>query len=115
MTEKKISRLTATNIVVANMIGVGVFTSLGFQVIGIHSHFALMSLWLIGGLISLCGALSYAELAAGSNAVAASIQRELGDDQSPVIVLGHKQPAMLLGFLGLGFAFRQSRRKVSFA
>src|SRR5258708_243464 len=64
MTEKKISRLTATNIVVANMIGVGVFTSLGFQVIGIHSNFALMSLWLIGGLISLCGALSYAELAA---------------------------------------------------
>jgi APA family basic amino acid/polyamine antiporter len=64
MTEKKISRLTATNIVVANMIGVGVFTSLGFQVIGIHSNFALMALWLIGGLISLCGALSYAELAA---------------------------------------------------
>jgi APA family basic amino acid/polyamine antiporter len=64
MSENKISGFAATNLVVANMIGVGVFTSLGFQVIGIHSNFALLSLWLIGGLIALCGALSYAELAA---------------------------------------------------
>jgi APA family basic amino acid/polyamine antiporter len=61
---EKISGFAATNLVVANMIGVGVFTSLGFQVAGIHSRFALMSLWIIGGLIALCGALSYAELAA---------------------------------------------------
>jgi APA family basic amino acid/polyamine antiporter len=64
MSETKISGFAATNIVVANMIGVGVFTSLGFQVIGIHSNFALLSLWVIGGLTALCGALSYAELAA---------------------------------------------------
>jgi basic amino acid/polyamine antiporter, APA family len=63
MTEKKISGLTATNIVVANMIGTGVFVSLGFQVISIHSDFALLALWLIGGILSLCGALCYAELA----------------------------------------------------
>jgi APA family basic amino acid/polyamine antiporter len=64
MTEKKISGLTATAIVVANMIGTGVFTSLGFQVIDIHTDFSLLALWLIGGLAALCGALSYAELAA---------------------------------------------------
>jgi len=63
MSERKISGLTATNIVVANMIGTGVFVSLGFQVISIHSDFAVMSLWVIGGLLSLCGALCYAELA----------------------------------------------------
>jgi basic amino acid/polyamine antiporter, APA family len=63
MTERKISGLTATNIVVANMIGTGVFVSLGFQVISIHSDFAIMALWIIGGLLSLCGALCYAELA----------------------------------------------------
>jgi basic amino acid/polyamine antiporter, APA family len=63
MTERKISGLTATNIVVANMIGTGVFVSLGFQVISIHSDFAIMALWVIGGLLSLCGALCYAELA----------------------------------------------------
>ena len=63
MSERKISGLTATNIVVANMIGTGVFVSLGFQVISIHSDFALIALWLIGGILSLCGALCYAELA----------------------------------------------------
>jgi APA family basic amino acid/polyamine antiporter len=64
MTENKISGLTATNIVVANMIGTGVFTSLGFQVASIHSDVALIALWVFGGVAALCGALCYAELAA---------------------------------------------------
>jgi basic amino acid/polyamine antiporter, APA family len=63
MTERKISGLTATNIVVANMIGTGVFVSLHFQVMSIHSDFALIFLWILGGFLSLCGALCYAELA----------------------------------------------------
>lgn len=54
---------TATAIVVANMIGTGVFTSLGFQLVNITSGFAIMALWLVGGIVALCGALSYAELA----------------------------------------------------
>jgi len=53
---------TAVSIVVANMIGTGIFTSLGFQVIDIKSGFALLSLWLIGGISALIGALAYAEL-----------------------------------------------------
>ncbi|WP_375435310.1 APC family permease [uncultured Hymenobacter sp.] len=60
----KISRTTGVAIVVANMVGTGVFTSLGFQVIDIQSGFALLMLWAVGGLIALCGALSYGELAA---------------------------------------------------
>ncbi|GAA4365326.1 amino acid permease [Hymenobacter saemangeumensis] len=60
----KISFLTGAAIVVANMVGTGVFTSLGFQVLDIQSGFALMMLWLVGGLIALCGAVSYGELAA---------------------------------------------------
>ncbi|MBF9142372.1 APC family permease [Hymenobacter properus] len=59
----KITFLTGAAIVVANMVGTGVFTSLGFQVMGIESGFALLMLWLVGGLIALCGAVSYAELA----------------------------------------------------
>lgn len=59
-----ISLLTATCIVVANMIGTGVFTSLGFQVMGLPSAFAVLLLWIVGGVVALCGALSYAELAA---------------------------------------------------
>ena len=59
-----ISLTTATSITVANMIGTGVFTSLGFQVVDIHSGFALLALWVIGGVFALCGALAYGELAA---------------------------------------------------
>ncbi|OWP61852.1 amino acid permease [Hymenobacter amundsenii] len=60
----KISVLTGVSIVVANMVGTGVFTSLGFQVMDIQSGFALLMLWIVGGIIALCGALSYGELAA---------------------------------------------------
>jgi len=60
----RISGLTATSIVVANMIGTGIFTSLGFQVGGLPSGFAILMLWLVGGVCALCGALCYAELAA---------------------------------------------------
>ncbi|MBP6602804.1 MAG: APC family permease [Verrucomicrobiales bacterium] len=59
----KVGLATAIAIVVANMIGVGVFGSLGFQVAGIPSGFPIMLLWLIGGLVSFCGAVCYAELA----------------------------------------------------
>ena len=58
-----VTTLTATAIVVADMIGVGVFTSLGFQARDIHSGFALVLLWVVGGGVALCGALCYAELA----------------------------------------------------
>ena len=60
----KVSVLTATAIAVADMVGTGVFTSLGFQVRDIPSPFSLMMLWVVGGLVALGGALSYAELAA---------------------------------------------------
>ncbi len=46
------------------MIGTGIFTSLGFQVGGLPSGFAIMALWALGGVCALCGALSYAELGA---------------------------------------------------
>jgi APA family basic amino acid/polyamine antiporter len=55
---------TATAIVVADMVGVGVFTSLGFQVIDIKSGFSLLLLWVVGGVVAICGAFCYAELAA---------------------------------------------------
>ena len=60
----KISAVTAMALAVADMIGTGVFTSLGFQVRDIPSGFSLMMLWVVGGVVALCGALSYSELAA---------------------------------------------------
>lgn len=61
---RTIGFFTACAIVVANIIGTGVFTSLGFQLPDIHSGFALLMLWIIGGIAALCGALSYGELSA---------------------------------------------------
>ncbi|MFN2475989.1 MAG: APC family permease [Chthoniobacterales bacterium] len=61
---RSVSLLTATCIVIANMIGTGVFTSLGFQVGDLPSGFALVALWAVGGVCAMCGALSYAELGA---------------------------------------------------
>ncbi len=55
---------TATAVVIAAMVGSGVFTTLGFQVAEIRSTFAVMMVWLVGGVIALCGALTYGELGA---------------------------------------------------
>ncbi len=63
MSLKKIKLFTATLVVIAGMVGTGVFTSLGFQLTGIHSGFGILMLWLVGGIIALCGALCYGELA----------------------------------------------------
>lgn len=62
MSRHKIGFNTAVAIVVANMIGTGVFTSLGFQVMGIESGFAILALWITGGVLALCGALTYGEI-----------------------------------------------------
>src|ERR1700692_550977 len=59
-----VSVLVATAIVVADMVGVGVFTSLGFQVKDIPSGFSILLLWAVGGIVALCGVFSYSELGA---------------------------------------------------
>ena len=73
---------TATSLIIANMIGVGVFTSLGLQLDGINGlltseiespeianqvlqdgcAFPLLMMWFLGGVAALTGAMSYAEL-----------------------------------------------------
>lgn len=60
----RISLAAATAIVIASMVGTGVFTSLGFQIKDIPSGFPVLLLWIVGGVVSLCGALCYAELIA---------------------------------------------------
>lgn len=68
MTEEKLERklglFPATNIVVANMIGAGIFTTSGLLIAGLNNPVLLIILWVAGGIIALCGALSYGELGA---------------------------------------------------
>jgi basic amino acid/polyamine antiporter, APA family len=49
-------------IVIANMIGTGVFTSTGFQANSLHDPKTILLAWVVGGVIALCGAAAYAEL-----------------------------------------------------
>jgi APA family basic amino acid/polyamine antiporter len=59
-----IGAATLTALLVSNMLGTGVFTSLGFQARDLRTTAALLLLWLVGGVAALCGALAYAELGA---------------------------------------------------
>lgn len=62
--EHKFGLRTSTAFVIANMVGTGVFTSLGFQLMTTTNGVSLLLLWILGGVIALCGALVYGELGA---------------------------------------------------
>jgi basic amino acid/polyamine antiporter, APA family len=61
---RQIGLAAAVAILVSNMVGTGVFTSLGLQASGTHTGFALLALWALGGIVALCGAACYSELGA---------------------------------------------------
>lgn len=44
------------------MVGTGVFTSLGFQLIDLKNMNAIIALWVLGGFIAILGSFCYAEL-----------------------------------------------------
>ncbi|MEZ4255731.1 MAG: amino acid permease [Polyangiales bacterium] len=62
--ERRMSSVTASFLVVATMIGTGIFTTTGYLVRDIGSYAGVLLAWLIGGLTAMCGALAYAELIA---------------------------------------------------
>ncbi|WP_267404722.1 MULTISPECIES: amino acid permease [unclassified Chryseobacterium] len=61
-TSHQIGWKTAVAIVVSNMIGTGIFTTLGFQLADITNTYSIFLLWVIGGILALFGAFCYAEL-----------------------------------------------------
>ena len=60
---RKVGLMTCVFLVAATMVGNGIYTSLGMQLVSISSGFTILLLWALGGLVALCGAVSYAELA----------------------------------------------------
>ena len=62
--QRKLGLFPATNIVVANMIGAGIFTTSGLLMSDLHDPKLMILLWALGGFIALCGAFSYSELGA---------------------------------------------------
>jgi len=69
MKTEKYSKVVATNMVIANMIGTGIFTAIGYQVVSgaIPDPFTILIIWLVGGIFSLCGAFAYSEVASCVN------------------------------------------------
>ena len=97
-TPVKVGLTTATALVVASMIGTGIFTSLGFQVQYLESPFALLALWAVGGGLALCGALAYGELGA-------ALPRS-GGEYHLISELYHPSLGVIVGWITttLGFA-----------
>ena len=54
-------------LVVANMIGTGVFTSLGFQLQDVTNTWSILLLWSLGGVMAIAGAFCYAEIGSAIN------------------------------------------------
>jgi len=61
---REIGLFSATILVIANMVGTGIFTTSGFILAEVGSAGALLLCWLFGGIFALCGALCYGELGA---------------------------------------------------
>src|SRR5882724_1049379 len=59
---RQLGLMITVAIVIANMIGTGVFTSTGFQAASLHDPVTIVIAWVIGGVLALCGAAVYAEL-----------------------------------------------------
>jgi basic amino acid/polyamine antiporter, APA family len=55
---------TATFVVISSMIGTGVLTTSGFTVYFVGSNQLMLVLWVVGGVLALCGALTLCELSA---------------------------------------------------
>jgi APA family basic amino acid/polyamine antiporter len=62
--DRKLGLFSTTNLVIANMIGAGIFTTSGLLLAELGSPLLMIGLWFGGGLLALCGALCYGELGA---------------------------------------------------
>ncbi len=61
---QRLGLFSATILVVANMVGTGIFTTSGFVIQGLGNSWAMLGCWAVGGLFALTGALCYGELGA---------------------------------------------------
>jgi APA family basic amino acid/polyamine antiporter len=62
--KREIGLFSATILVIANMVGTGIFTTSGFIMEELGNPQAMLLCWFVGGIFALCGALCYGELGA---------------------------------------------------
>ena len=109
MDKVKYSLGTAISVVIANMIGTGVFASLGFQLLGITDFFAILTLWILGGIIALFGAFCYSEIG--------SVYPESGGEYLYLTKIYHPSIGFASGWLSatIGFAAPIALNAILFA
>jgi APA family basic amino acid/polyamine antiporter len=88
---------TATFVIVSSMIGVGVLTTSGHTVAKLGSNQLMLALWVVGGIVALCGALTLAELSA-------ALPRSGGEYVIFLEAYG-PLPAFLAGWISFQFGF----------
>ena len=62
--DRKLGLFSTTNLVVGDMVGAGIFTTSGLLLAELGNPLLMLGLWLVGGMLALCGALCYGELGA---------------------------------------------------
>jgi APA family basic amino acid/polyamine antiporter len=63
-TTRQLTTVHATALIVASMIGTGIFTTTGVLLASLPSPPVVLAVWALSGLLALCGAAVYAELGA---------------------------------------------------
>jgi APA family basic amino acid/polyamine antiporter len=103
------SAIVAIAVIIANMIGTGVFTSLGFQLAELPAGFPILALWALGGVAAFCGAMSYAE-------IAAALPRS-GGEYSMLREIYHPAAGFVSGWISstIGFAAPTALAAMTFA
>ena len=107
--EQRIGLFTASNLIVASMVGTGVFTTSGFLVADIRSKTAVLVAWVVGGVLALFGGLAYAELGAAFPGNGGEYQL-LSRIYHPVVGFMAGWTSLVIGFsapiaaYGIGFA-----------
>jgi APA family basic amino acid/polyamine antiporter len=96
---KKYTLSVGITLVIANMIGTGVFTSLGYQVGPLPSGFSILVLWALGGVVALCGAFTYAEIASSFKKSGGEYYY-LGEIYHPSLGFAAGWISLLVGFAG---------------
>src|SRR6476660_6006622 len=61
---QKIGWFTAVCVLVSNIIGGGIFTTTGFMARDLGDPILIVSLWIVGGFLSVAAAMAYSELPA---------------------------------------------------
>ena len=106
---RQIGLVSALVLVIANMVGSGVFTTSGFILTALGSPATLMWCWLLGGAFALTGALCYGELGA--------MLPEAGGEYAYLSRAFGPLPAFLSGWISLivGFSAPIAAAAIAFA